>query len=110
MSTTINSPVQNHQVWQKEAERSHTAKQQSKSEISRGHDSALAQETRDKERTQNVSRPSSESKQVGTEIRDVDEAQKSVEEVIRLMKSEGGESSANQVHDLNPGSIIDILV
>ena len=110
MSTSINNPVQNHQVWQKEAERSNTAKQPSNTEKSREHDSAAAREAGDRVDIQDAARHAMESNRDTKEIRNADEAQKSVEEVVGLIQSETGSSNAEKVHDLNPGTVIDILV
>ena len=109
MDTTINNAVQN-QVWPKEIAQSDSTKKQSKTEKAQDGDSAVAKEKKDAVEIQNASRRSTESTQNSKEITNPEEVQKSVEEVVGLIQSENGNINSDQVHDLNPGSVIDILV
>ncbi len=107
MITTINNPVQNHNVWQKKTEQS---KQRVESEKSQEQDSGAPQDTKDTVEIQSSSGRSIESHQETNQIRNSDEAEQTVEETIGLISSQSEKTSMDQVHDLNPGSLIDILV
>jgi hypothetical protein len=84
-------------------------KERVKTDKPQGQDSDITQGTKDRVDIQNSSWGSIESNQGSNEIKDADEAQKSVKEIAGLIKSEGEKSSAEQVHNLDPGSLIDIL-
>ena len=112
MSTITENPAQNLNVRQTETEQPDLVKERVKTDKLQDQDSDMAQVTKDRVDIQNSSLGSTEANQGSNEIKDADEAQKSVsvEDVAGLIKSEGGKASAEQVHNLNPGSLIDILV
>ncbi len=109
MSTTISNPVQHLSVIPKELEQPNLAKQESKTEKSQEQNPDIAQETKDSIEIGNTSQRSVKSKQDRDEIKDVDEAQKSVKEVVELINSESGNPPVEQVHNLDPGSLVDLL-
>ena len=106
MSTTISNSAQNLSVIKKEFEQPNLEKQRAKTEKSQDYDSGIAKDTVE---ILNLSRGSIESSQDSNEIKDPDEAQKSVHEVVGLINSESGKSSVEQAHNLDPGNIIDLL-
>ena len=106
MSTIINNPVQNLSVMQKEFEQPNSEKQRAKTENSQDYDSDIGKDTVE---IQDSSRRSIESNQDSNEIKGADEAQKSVEEVVGLINSESNKLQGEQVHKLDPGSIVDLL-
>ena len=106
MSIAINNSVQNITASPKETEQPNLVKERAKTEKLQGYDSGIAKDTVE---VQNSSRRSIESNQDGHEINNGDEAQKSVEEVIGLINSENGKSSMEEVHNLNPGNLVDLF-
>jgi len=106
MSTTISNSVQNSSAMQKEFEQPNLEKQRAKTENSQDYDSDIAKDTVEIESS---SRRSIESKQDSSEIKDTDEAQKTVEKVVGSINSESNKLQGNQVHKLDPGSIVDLL-
>ena len=109
MSTTISNSVQNSSAMQKEFEQPNLEKQRAKTEKSQDYDSGTVKNTEDTVEIQNSSRRSIESKQDSSEIKDTDEAQKTVEKVVGSINSESNKLQGNQVHKLDPGSIVDLL-
>ncbi|MBL7180925.1 MAG: hypothetical protein ABIK98_02145 [Pseudomonadota bacterium] len=106
MSTTINNSVQNLSVIQKEFEQPNLEKQRVKTEKSQDYNSDIAKDTVE---IQNSSRGSIKSSQDSNEIKDAEEAQKTVEDVVRLINSESDKLQGEQIHKLDPGSIVDLL-
>ncbi|GMQ79734.1 MAG: hypothetical protein BMS9Abin03_167 [Thermodesulfobacteriota bacterium] len=106
MSTTISNSVQNLSVIQEEFEQPNLEKQRVKTEKSQDYDSDIAKDTVE---IQNSSRGSIESSQDSNEIKDVDEAQKTEEEVVELIDSESDKLQGDQVYKLYQGSIVDLL-
>ena len=112
MSTRINNVVQNLSVMKKELEKPNKPntpnadKQTIKVDTSHLNDSEA---TRDTVVFQISSQPIAESKPDSYEIRDAEEAQQWLTDLIGEINSESGSSSARQVHDLNSGSIIELL-
>ena len=109
MSTTISNSIQNLSVMQKEFEQPNLEKQRAKTEKSQDYDSGTAKNTEDTAEIQSSSQRLIESNQDNNEIKDADEAQKSVEEVVELINSESDKLQGEQVHKLDPGSMVDLL-
>lgn len=109
MSTTISNSAQNLSVIQKEFEQPNLENQRAKAEKFQDYDSGTAKNTEDTVEIQSSSQHSIESKQDSNEIKDTDEAQKSVEEVVGLINSESDKLEGEQVHKLDPGSIVYLL-
>jgi hypothetical protein len=106
---TIDNSVQNPIMSQMGPVQANSAKEQAKTEKPPDYDSNIAHEAKDTVEIQNSSQRSVESKKDSREISDGDEAQRAVEEVVGLINSEGGKSSAEQAHKLNSGGIVDLL-
>ncbi len=109
MSTTMSNSVQNLSVIQKEFEQPNLEKQQASTEKSQDYDSGTAKNTEDTVEIQSSSRHLIESNPDSNEIKNADEAQKSVEEVVGLINSESDKLQGEQVHKLDPGRIADVL-
>lgn len=109
MNTIISNSVQNFSVTQKEFEQTNIDRQQVKAEKSQDYDSGSGQNTEDTVKIESSSRRSTEGYQGSSEIRDAEEAQKSVEETVRLIDSESNKLQMDQAHKLDPGSIVDLL-
>lgn len=109
MSTTISNSIQNLSVMQEEFEQPNLEKQRAKTEKSQDYDSGAAKNTEDTVEIQSSSQRLIESNQDSNEIKDADEAQKSVEEAVGLINSESDKLQVDQVHKLDPGSIVDLL-
>lgn len=107
MSISINNSVQNIPSSPKETEQPNLVRERTKTDKSQGHDSDIG---KDRVEIQNSSRRSIESNWDEHEMMNGDETQKSVEETVRLINSENGKSSVEEVHNLNPGNLIDLLV
>ena len=109
MNSIINSTGQNLSVWQKKTEQANLPNQDAKAKQTQNEDSGIAQDSKDRVEIRNESPRSAVTEQKGNEIMDGDEAQQSVEKVVELFNTETGKSSVDQVHNLNPGSLIDVL-
>jgi len=94
---------------QKEFEKPNLENQRVKTEKAQDYDSGTAKNTEDTVEIQNLSQRSIESNQDSNEIKDADEAQKAVEEAVGLINSESDKLQGEQVHKLDPGSIVDLL-
>jgi len=109
MSTTISNSIQNLSVIQKEFEQPNLEKRQVKTEKSQDYDSGTAKNTEDTVEFGSSSRRSIEGYQGSSEIKDADEAEKAVVEAVGLINSESDKLQEEQVHKLDPGSIVDLL-
>jgi len=109
MSTIISNSVQNFSVTQKEFEQTNIERQRVKAEKSQDYDSGTAKNTEDTAKIENSSRRSIEGYQGSSEIKDEEEARKSVEETVGLINSESNKLEVDQIHKLDPVSIVDLL-
>ena len=110
MDSTINSPIQDLNVQQKKPEQPGLAKRGDKTGKPQRDDADISIDTIDTVEIQSSSRQSIEFKDDSNEIRDVEEAQNTKDEVIGLINNTEGEKSPDeQVHSLNTGRLIDLL-
>ena len=109
MTTITNNPVQDLRAWQKETQPSPSAKERAQDEALQAQSSDGAREAADTVEIQNAARYANELAPTGDDIKTSDEAQRSVNEVIRLMDSETEKSSGEDLHDISPGQLVDLL-
>lgn len=110
MNASISNSIQNLRLLQRETERPDPAKQREKPEEVDEQDSEIAKDPKDTVEIRDLTRFSTDSSPATHEIKDSHDAQRLVTEISELVNSEDGRPSAEQVHDINPGSLIDLLV
>ncbi|MBW1802863.1 MAG: hypothetical protein JRJ85_19285 [Deltaproteobacteria bacterium] len=107
MSVSVNHSVQNQHVWQRELEQVNSAKERVKTDRMEGHGAESDGDIKETVDIRVSSQRPMESKQDGREISDAEEAKNSVEDIVGLINSES--ESAHQAHNLNPGSLLNLL-
>ena len=111
MNRITNHQVENLNVWKKGPERRELTKQGTKAEGSQVRDSDMANDPKDIVEIRNPLRHSIDFNQASREssLKDVDEAQKLLQEVIGLLNSENDKSRAEQIYDFNQGNLVQLL-
>ncbi len=111
MSTTIGSIVHGMNVWKKESDQRVNDKNNLKNDDSQVRDSTSAYNSEDKVEIQSSIRETIETNQASgeTSVRDVEEAEKLLQEVIGLMNSDDPKAEVSQVFNLRQSGLMHIL-
>ena len=111
MSTTIGSIVHGMNVWKKESDQRVNDKDNPKNDDSQVRDPSSILNSEDKVEIQSSVRETIETNQAGSEtsIKDVEEAEKLLQDVIGIMNSGDSESELLQVFNLRQSSLMQIL-
>lgn len=111
MNTITNHQVQDLNALKKQPEQLELKKQGTKANESQVRDIDMANDPKDTVEIQNPLRHSIDSNQVSGEssLKDIDEAEKLLQELIGLLKSENDKSQVYQTHNLNQGNLVQLL-
>ena len=111
MNRITNHQDQRLNVWKKEPEQPELTKQGTKADGSKVRDSDMANDPKDIVEIRNPLQHSIESNRLSREsnLKDVDEAQKLLQEVVGLLNSENDKSQAEHIYDFNQENLVQLL-